>query len=125
MTLVNVILPVPINSTFNYNSNGLDVDVGNLVEVNFSGRNTVGLVVGIENDKNIGESKYKIKNVLSVLPYKKISLKDINFLKNVSDFNVIPIGLVFNMMCTDCIFGNNVEKTVKKYRIKFNKRRTS
>ena len=118
MTLVNVILPVPINSTFNYNSNGLNVDVGNLVEVNFSGRNTVGLVVGIENDKDIGESKYKIKNVLSVLPYKKISLKDINFLKNVSEFNVIPIGLVFKMMCPDCIFGNNVEKTVKKYRIK-------
>ena len=118
MVLVNVILPVPISSTFNYNSNGLDVEIGNLVEVNFSGRNTIGLVVGIDNYDDANESKYKIKNILSVLPYKKINMKDINFLKSVSEFNIIPIGLVFKMMFPECIFGNNVEKTIKKYRIK-------
>lgn len=118
MKLIDVILPVPINSTFTYDSSGFNVDVGNLVDVNFSGRNVVGLVTNIKSDDSRFEQKYRIKGIISILPYKKICLSDINFLKSVSEFNMIPIGLVFKMMFPDCIAGKTIEKTVKKYKIK-------
>ena len=118
MSLIDVILPVPINSTFTYESQGLNISVGDLVEVNFSGRNMVGLVVNVENDINTVEKKYKIKNVMSIIFHRAIKQKDIEFLYNVSNFNMIPIGLVFKMMFPDCLLTKNSEKVVKKYSIK-------
>ena len=118
MSLIDVILPVPINSTFTYESQGLNISVGDLVEVNFSGRNMVGLVVNIESNRDITNKQYKIKNIISVLSYKTIKQKDIEFLYSVSNFNMIPIGLVFKMMFPDCLSTKTSEKVVKKYSIK-------
>ena len=117
MPLVNIILPVPVNSTFTYNSLGIEVFIGDLVEVNFSGRNMIGLVIDIENT-DIREKKYKIKNILSVILAKAAKQKDIDFLYSVSNFIMIPIGLVFKMMFPDYLLTKTSEKIIKKYSIK-------
>lgn len=112
MNVAKIVLPLPLNSTFDYTFDNQKVEVGSIVEVNFSGRTMIGVVIAIDV-KDILDIKYKIKNISRILDMKPIKQEQIDFLMQVSNYNLIPIGLVFKLMLPTII--SDKTKTIKKY----------
>lgn len=92
MRIAKVVVPFPLYNIFDYKSIE-GVELGSLVEVNFSRLKTIGLVVDlIDMDEN---DDRKIKTIDKVLEIKSLKKELVDFIRWVADYNIIPIGLVF------------------------------
>ena len=104
--IAEVLLPVPINNTFYYkvpeNESFL---VGEYVLVPFGSRLLVGVILRLSDaiplDCKVDISQLKIINSKSFLP--RINVTLLNFIKWVSDYNIVPTGLVLKMVLSNVV----------------------
>ena len=104
--IAEVLLPVPINNTFYYKVPENDsFYVGEYVLVPFGVRVLVGVILKLTDtiplDCKIDVSQLKVISSKSFLPRVSVSL--LNFIKWVSDYNVVPAGLVLKMVLSNVL----------------------
>jgi len=91
---VQVLLPLALNETFTYLAPA-DIDVGDVVLVEFGRKKIWGVVFA----KGLGDSAAKIdpkkiKNIFEKSLSLKFTLKEIDFIENISSYNLASRGLV-------------------------------
>lgn len=96
MLVAKVIVPVPLDKTFDYIVGEKRAEVGSFVKVQFGKRSYTGLILELRNLTE--ESEYKLKEIADVLELEKIDTKTLQFLQWVSEYNIIPIGMVFKYL---------------------------
>ncbi|QGR02600.1 primosomal protein N' [Ehrlichia ruminantium] len=105
--IAEVLLPVPVNKTFFYNlPDNESFIIGDYVRVPFGSRLIIGIILTIYDTipstcemKNL--SQLKMVDTKSCLP--AICSILINFIKWVSDYNVVPAGLVLKMVFSNVV----------------------
>lgn len=88
---LNVVLPLALDRGFFYSPGQFDVQVGNLVVVDFNRKKIVGLVLSVVQEKSVD---YTVKEILSVVPIDAFSRVYVDFLSWVAYYNFAKIGLV-------------------------------
>lgn len=108
--IVSVLIPLALNEPFYYNSD-IELNIGDLVSVPFGNKYFNGLVV----DNNIiVKDIIKLKNVKEKLDF-HFKRELIAFMQWASDYYLIPLGNVLNMMISPLGFVKN--KFIKKYKV--------
>ncbi|AHX11155.1 primosomal protein N' [Neorickettsia helminthoeca str. Oregon] len=115
---LKVVLPLALDEEFLYSSGELMVQVGNLVMVNFNGRNIIGLVISVGPETSV---QYTVKEITSVLPFKLLQASYIEFLFWVARYNFAKIGLVLRSAiireaCDDSVYTLNADKVEDGHR---------
>ena len=111
---VQVLLPKIFNHPFTYNTNKIQTNLGDIVEVPFGTTNTLGV---IWKNTYSEPKKIKIKNINKKIGKYSIDKKLINFIEWFSNYNMVPIGLVLKM-----VIGKNdlfIKKTKNIIKLKF------
>ncbi len=112
--VARVVIPVPLDGVFDYLvSKEQKVQIGTFVEVSFGKKIYTGLVIEIYSQD--GEPSFALKEILKVVPLTKLTAENINFIKWVSDYNLIPLGAVFKFLLPLSLF-NTEDKTVNKFK---------
>ena len=96
--IIEIILPVAINSSFTYKlPDSIDnIQVGDIVEVEFNNKNIYGLVIEISNKK---ESEYKFKIKPIIRKYGVIlKVEMLRFIQFVAKYTVTTIGEILKMV---------------------------
>lgn len=88
----NVSVIRDLNASYTY-SYGQELDIGQLVSVDFRNKETIAIVLDKDGSKFSG----KIKKISSILPY-EIPKSYIQFAKFVSDYNIIKLGTIFKLI---------------------------
>ncbi|MDR1375381.1 MAG: primosomal protein N' [Holosporaceae bacterium] len=92
--VVSVLPSVPVEGSFSYLSEE-NLEIGDLVEIPFGKRKVIGLVTGdpVSSDR-------KLKEISTVLNF-NIGVKNYEFLRWVSSYNLISLGSVLKMMLAE------------------------
>ena len=118
--IAEVLLPVPINKTFYYSiPENESLFIGEYVLVPFGMRTLVGIVLKLSNSKPLdcGIEKLQLKVITSKSSLPRINPTLLNFIKWVSEYNVVPAGLVLKMVFSNVINAksfNRLKFSVKK-----------
>lgn len=92
--LADILLPLNFDQTFTYKIDQ-KVEVGNIVSVSFKNREIIGVIWSL-NSKPLKKG-IKIKKITKILDLTAFSLNKINFIKQMSNYNLIKKGLVLNL----------------------------
>lgn len=95
MTIVDILLPLPINKTFSYVTD-LKLIIGDYVTVPFGKRHLVGVVWQFSSSSAVDIDK--LKAVTGKLEIPSIREELIKFIKWVSNYNLIPVGMLLKMV---------------------------
>ncbi len=95
MAIYGILLPLPFDDVFDYKSDE-ELDIGQLVLVNFGKEELIGIVYKIGKTANIADAK--IKKITNILDLPLISNELINFIKKTAIYNLAPLGLVLKMV---------------------------
>ena len=118
MLIAEIIVPLGVDGTFDYSvENFPEIKEGNIVSVQFRNKNVVGLVAKLTN-KDVNQKIIKsIQNIFNVKP---LDRNLINLIKSVSDYNLIPLGIVFKMVLSEKILMSRNKRSFNydKYNIK-------
>ncbi|MCU7612029.1 replication restart helicase PriA [Anaplasma capra] len=94
--IAKVALPVPVDQCFLYSvREGMELSVGDCVLVPFRNRMSVGVITDVRNGTEPG---MELKHISDKIPVPPIQRPLIEFMKWVSSYNVIPIGMVLKMV---------------------------
>ncbi len=90
LTILNIVLDVPLNRSFDYLSGGFVARIGSRVIVSFAGRSLVGVVVGLADSSDFPIEKLKaVSHVFDDMVFNAESLK---LLKFCADYYHYPLG---------------------------------
>ena len=92
---VSVLIARPVNKPYDYLSNGLDLHIGDIVQVPFVNRLCIGVVVANGVSKT---AEQKLKLVSDRYGDHGISLAMLDFIFRVASYNMIPLGAVLKMV---------------------------
>ncbi len=106
---IQVLLPKVFNFPFTYDSNKIQTNVGDLVEVPFGSKKEYGVIW--KNNYSEPE-KINIKKINKKINNYSINKKLVDFIEWFSLYNMVPIGLVLKMA-----IGNNYNFTKKDDKI--------
>ncbi|ABD45472.1 primosomal protein N' [Ehrlichia chaffeensis str. Liberty] len=111
--IAEILLPVPINKTFYYTIPENDMFcVGEYVLVPFGARTLVGVILKlndmIPSDCNV--EKLQLKVVISKNSLPRVNVALLNFIKWVSDYNIVPAGLVLKMVFSNVVNAKSFSK---------------
>ena len=95
MATYGVLLPLPFNDVFDYQSDD-NLSIGQLVVVSFGRDVLVGVIWKIGKSALIDAKK--IKPISQVLELPKLTADMIAFIKKTADYNMAPLGLVLKMV---------------------------
>jgi len=95
MTTYGVLLPLPFNDVFDYQSDD-SLDIGQLVQVSFGRDVLVGVIFKIGKSAQIDDKK--IKKISQVLNLPKLNPTMMTFIKKTAEYNMAPLGLVLKMV---------------------------
>ena len=90
-----VLLPKIFNFPFTYNSNKETTKVGDLVEVPFGLKKTIGVVW---KNNNSEKKNITIKNISNKIYNYSLNKKLVDFIEWFSTYNMVPLGLVLKMV---------------------------
>ena len=110
---VEVVVAVPVFTTFYYNSSSL-VQVGDYVSAPFGSRSIIGLVINILSTCNIKSTK-DIDKVISI---PRASARFINFIQWVAQYNIIPSGMLLKLSLSGMKEGENYYKILQQLNTK-------
>ena len=80
----------------NLESNGTQIQIGNIVKVSFRNRTIWGVVYSLEYETEIKHSK--LKQILSISGLSPIKLCNLKFLEKVSEWTMAPFGQVLRAL---------------------------
>ena len=90
--VAQILLPIAFDKSFSYYvPKNLDINIGDVVLVNFVNRNSYGVVLKIEEGKE--KPKFKIKNINAKEENIKISSNLIKLIEFAANSNLAPKGL--------------------------------
>ena len=92
--LVDVLLPLNFDQTFTYKIDQ-KAEVGNIVLVSFKNKEIIGVIWSLNSESL--KKGIKIKKIIKILDLPTFSINKINFIKQMSNYNLIKKGLVFNL----------------------------
>ncbi len=90
-----VLLPKIFNFPFTYNSNQDTTKVGDLVEVPFGLKKTIGVVW---KNNNFEKKNIRIKDISKKIYNYSLNKKLVDFIEWFSTYNMVPLGLVLKMV---------------------------
>jgi len=93
--IVGVLLPLPFNDVFDYKVDE-DIKVGALVRVSWGHELQIGIV--FKEGKSSDIDDIKIKNITEVIDIPPLNEKLLEFIRWVSQYNMVPLGLVLKMV---------------------------
>ena len=96
MSVYGVLLPLPFNDVFDYQSDQSNLPIGQLVVVPFGREKLVGVVWKIGKSADIDAKK--IKNIEQVLELPLLGETLRKFIIKTSEYNMAPLGLVLKMV---------------------------
>ena len=108
--IVNVLIPLALNEPFSYDSI-FELKVGDVVVVPFGNKDFKGLVVDVDVKVSDG---IKLKSVKEKINF-SFNQKTIEFIRWISDYYLIPLGNVLNMLISPLNFLK--DKKIKKYKL--------
>ena len=111
--LVDVLLPLNFDQTFTYKIDQ-KAEVGNIVLVSFKNKEIIGVIWSLNSESL--KKEIKIKKIIKILDLPPFSINKINFIKQMSNYNLIKKGLVLNLF----LYKNGLksfEKGLKKLMI--------
>ena len=92
---VSVLIARPVTKPYDYMSNGIDLQVGDIVQVPFVNRMCIGVVVdSVSSDV----ANQKLKFVSDKYGEHRITVAMLDFISRVASYNMIPIGTVLKMV---------------------------
>ena len=92
---VSVLIARPVNQPYDYLSNGMDLKIGDIVQVPFVNRMCIGVVVAsVESDV----AKRKLKFVFDKYGEHRLPVAMLDFIARVASYNMIPLGAVLKMV---------------------------
>ena len=92
--LVDVLLPLNFDQTFTYKIDQ-KAEVGNIVLVSFKNKEIIGVIWSLNSESL--KKGIKIKKIIKILDLPAFSINKINFIKQMSNYNLIKKGLVLNL----------------------------
>ena len=92
--LVDVLLPLNFDQTFTYKIDQ-KAEVGNIVLVSFKNKEIIGVIWSLNSESL--KKGIKIKKIIKILDLPTFSINKINFIKQMSNYNLIKKGLVLNL----------------------------
>ena len=92
--LVDVLLPLNFDQTFTYKIDQ-KAEVGNIVLVSFKNKEIIGVIWSLNSESL--KKGIKIKKIIKILDFPAFSINKINFIKQMSNYNLIKKGLVLNL----------------------------
>ncbi len=90
--ILDIFVPLPINKLFSYKSNNLeykDIKIGNIVEVSFKNKSTIGIIWEIKKQSNFNRRIKEVNNIYPNLVLNNETLKSMEFMARYS-CNTIP-----------------------------------
>ena len=108
--IVNILIPLALNEPFSYDSN-FELKIGDVVVVPFGNKDFKGLVVDVNVKVSDG---IKLKSVKEKINF-SFNQKTIEFIRWISDYYLIPLGNVLNMLISPLNFLK--DKKIKKYKL--------
>ena len=111
--LVDVLLPLNFDQTFTYKIDQ-KAEVGNIVLVSFKNKEIIGVIWSLNSESL--KKGIKIKKIIKILDLPTFSINKINFIKQMSNYNLIKKGLVLNLFLYKNGF-KSFEKGLKKLMI--------
>jgi primosomal protein N' (replication factor Y) (superfamily II helicase) len=90
LTILNIVLDVPLNRSFDYLSGGFVARIGSRVIVSFAGRSLVGVVVGLSDNSDFPIEK--LKPVTHVFDDVVFNAENLKLLKFCADYYHYPLG---------------------------------
>lgn len=112
MLIAKVIVPVPLEKTFDYLVGNKNLKIGNFVKVQFGRTYYIGLVENVLEIEKLPD--FNLKEITEILGFKPLSEENLDFIKWVSDYNLIPIGMVFKFILPINLFESS-SKEIKTY----------
>ncbi len=91
---VKVLLPLALDSSYSYNACDLDLEIGNIVQVEFCRKLIWGVITDIENIKPANLELNKIKPILKIHQQIKLSQNHLKFIDGIANYNLASRGLV-------------------------------
>ena len=92
---VSVLIARPVTKPFDYLSNGMDLKIGDIVQVPFVNSMCLGVVVAsVESDV----ASQKLKFVSDKYGQNRMPAAMLDFISRVASYNMIPIGTVLKMV---------------------------
>ena len=92
---VSVLIARPVTKPFDYLSNGMDLKIGDIVQVPFVNSMCLGVVVAsVESDV----ANQKLKFVSDKYGENRMPAAMLDFISRVASYNMIPIGTVLKMV---------------------------
>ena len=92
---VSVLIARPVTKPYDYLSNGMDLKIGDIVQVPFVNKMCLGVVVSsAESDV----ANQKLKLVSDKYGEHRISVAMLDFISRAASYNMIPLGAVLKMV---------------------------
>ena len=92
---VSVLIARPVTKPYDYLSNGIDLQIGDIVQVPFVNRMCIGVVVAsVASDV----ANQKLKFVSDKYGEYRIPVAMLDFISRVASYNMIPLGAVLKMV---------------------------
>ena len=92
---VSVLIARPVNQPYDYLSNGMDLKIGDIVQVPFVNRMCIGVVVA-SVESNVANRKLKF--VSDKYGEHRLPVTMLDFIARVASYNMIPLGAVLKMV---------------------------
>ncbi|ASI47783.1 MAG: primosomal protein N' [Anaplasma ovis] len=112
--IAEVALPVPVDRCFYYSvREGMELSVGDYVRVPFGNRVAVGIITTMRRGPT---PDMELKDIGDRIPLPPVQRPLMEFLKWVSNYNIMPIGMVLKMVlggviaAKSCMFGTQEYK---------------
>lgn len=106
MAVYGVLLPLPFNDVFDYQTDE-KLSVGQIVLVPFGREELIGIIW--KNGQSANIDTEKIKPIKQVMQLPKLSSAIISFIKKTAEYNLAPLGLVLKM-----VLGNKANQLPKQ-----------
>jgi primosomal protein N' (replication factor Y) len=90
MVIARIALDCPVDSLFDYRSNGQEPQVGQLVVVPFGRRRQVGLVLDVTKASEISDDR--LRDIESILPVEPLPADTLSLIRFSSEYYQCPIG---------------------------------
>ena len=91
---VKILLPLALEKSYSYFSEDLNLEIGNVVQVEFCRKLIWGVVEEIQNDQPVDLELKKIKPILQIHNRLKLAKNDLRFIDEISNYNLANKGLV-------------------------------
>lgn len=107
-----ILLPLSLNQNFSYFSQDIEIEVGDVVKVEFGKKEIFGVVFSVSSEAPDGFDEKKIKPILEKHQFIKLNKNHLKFIEQLASYNLASKGLVLRAFI-GILNSNKTKKTPK------------